>query len=204
MVGETGWGIVPGDAPDAKAAEVLVFWFGAIDGQAARPEWFRKDAAFDSQIRQRFGEVIEAALAAALTGWDATPSGALARIVVLDQFTRNAFRDQARAFAGDAPALAAARAMLGRGWDLVLPPVQRSFVYLPFEHAEDLAAQDESIRLFSALASTHPPSADALAWAHKHRDIVVRFGRYPHRNEVLGRTSTAEELAFLAEPGSRF
>lgn len=204
MVNEPSGEAVPGCELDAQASEVLVFWFGAVDGDAPRAEWFRKDAAFDEQIRRRFGAAIDAALAGGLVAWEASPAGALARIVVLDQFTRNAFRDQARAFAGDALALASAKQMVARGWDQALPPVQRSFVYLPFEHAEDLAMQDESIRLFGALAAAHPPSADVLVWAHKHRDIIVRFGRYPHRNAALGRASTPEELAFLAQPGSRF
>lgn len=186
------------------AREVLEFWFGAVDGNRSRAEWFRKDATFDVQIAARFGAQVEQACAGALRDWDQTPSGALARILLLDQFTRNIHRDTARAFVGDALALETAQALVASGGDQTLPPVQRSFVYLPYEHAEDLAMQDESIRLFSALAEAHAPGADTLKWAHKHRDIIVRFGRYPHRNAVLGRASTAEELAFLQEPGSRF
>lgn len=193
-----------GDSLEDGAREVLEFWFGAVDGTQSRAEWFRKDAGFDALIAQRFGAVIDEALANGLAEWTCGPRGALARIVVLDQFTRNVFRDTARAFAGDVLALAAAREMVRLGWDRLLPPVQRSFVYLPFEHAEDLAAQDESMRLFTALAAEHPASADTLVWAEKHRVIIERFGRYPHRNAALGRASTAEELAFLAEPGSRF
>lgn len=192
------------DNLDRGARAVLEFWFGAVDGNASRAEWFRKDAVFDSNIARQFGATIEAALTGGLGEWASGPRGALARIVVLDQFTRNVFRDTARAFAGDALALAAAREMVKHGWDRLLPPVQRQFAYLPFEHAEDMAAQDESIRLYSALAAEHPASADTLIWAEKHRVIIQRFGRYPHRNAALGRASTAEELVFLAEPGSRF
>ena len=192
------------DNLDRGARAVLEFWFGAVDGNASRAEWFRTDAVFDSNIARQFGATIEAALTGGLGEWASGPRGALARIVVLDQFTRNVFRDTARAFAGDALALAAAREMVKHGWDRLLPPVQRQFAYLPFEHAEDMAAQDESIRLYSALAAEHPASADTLISAVKHGVIIQRFGSYPHRNAALGRASTAEELVFLAEPGSRF
>ncbi len=188
----------------AAAAEVLAFWFGDPPTTRPRAEWFRKDAAFDAQIRERFGVVIEAALAGGLRDWDATPAGTLARIVVLDQFTRNSFRDTPRAFAGDALALAAAQTLVARGDDQALTPLQRGFAYLPYEHAEDRAVQQASMRLFNALAGAHPDMADARLWAQKHADIIERFGRYPHRNAVLGRVSTPEEEAFLREPGSRF
>ena len=186
----------------ADACAVLDVWFG--DEDVRRDEWFRKDAAFDGSIRARFGSVLRAALAGGLTEWDGVPQGALARIVVLDQFTRNAFRDTPRAFAGDALALAAARAMVAAGADRALTPLQRWFVYLPFEHSEDVAMQAESMRLFGLLAADHPPLADTLEWAHRHQVVVQRFGRFPHRNAILGRDSTPEEEAFLREPGSRF
>ncbi len=186
--------------PDART--VLDFWFGP--GDDARPEWFRKDPAFDTLIGQRFGTLIDTALAGGLDGWSASPQAALARIVLLDQFTRNVFRDTARAFAGDALALAAARALVARGWDRDLPPRWRAFAYLPFEHAEDAAAQQDSLRLFGALAAEHPALVDLMVWAQKHADVIARFGRYPHRNALLGRTDTQAERAFLAEPGSRF
>lgn len=189
---------------DAAAAEVLVFWFGAVDGNQSREAWFRKDPAFDALIGQRFGTLIDSALAGGLNPWAATPAGALAQLIVLDQFTRNVFRDTPRAFAGDALALAAARQMVASGDHRHCTPVQRSFVYLPFEHAEDLGAQDEAIRLFTELGAEHPAQADLLVWAEKHRAVIRRFGRFPHRNAILGRTSTAEEEAFLREPGSRF
>ncbi len=189
-------------APEARA--VIDFWFGSDTPQAARAEWFRKDDAFDAAIRARFGVHLEVALAGGLDAWDATPHGALARIVVLDQFTRNAFRGSARAFAGDALALAAARAAVARGDDQAVTPVARAFFYLPFEHAEDAAAQAESLRLFGALAAAHPEQADLLEWARRHAAVIERFGRYPHRNAALGRASTVEEIEFLRQPGSSF
>ncbi|HEY0858467.1 MAG TPA: DUF924 family protein [Albitalea sp.] len=187
---------------NTTAAAVLDFWFGA--GDAPRAEWFRKDPAFDAHIAERFGPLVERALAGELRDWDHAPDSALARILLLDQFTRNIFRDSARAFAGDALALAAARAMVAQGQDLQLPALRRAFVYLPFEHAEELDAQDESVRLFSALAACSPHVQEMLDYAHRHRDVIERFGRFPHRNALLGRESTADEIAFLREPGSRF
>lgn len=186
--------------PDAQA--VLDVWFGEPD--VVHEEWFRKDPAFDASIRARFGAVLRAALAGELHDWRATPRGALAHIVVLDQFTRNAFRDTPRAFAGDALALQSAQALVAAGTDRSLTPLQRWFVYLPFEHAEDRALQAESMRLFDALAAEHPALADAREWAHRHQVVVQRFGRFPHRNAILGRASTPDEEAFLREPGSRF
>ena len=191
--------------PDAQA--VLDFWFGGADepehGQP-RKQWFEKSDAFDAQIRERFGALIERALAGELAHWDRTPHGALALIVLLDQFTRNAFRGTARAFAGDALALAAARALVASGGDRALSGVQRQFVYLPFEHAEDLDAQHEALRLFAGLERDEPVVGDLVSWAQRHLDIIARFGRFPHRNAALGRTSTAEEIDFLKQPGSGF
>lgn len=186
----------------AVAAEVLDFWFGSAT--APRAEWFRKDPVFDATIRQRFGPAIEQALAGTLTGWDTSAQALLAQVILLDQFTRNAFRDTARAFAGDPRALALARDLVDRGWDHELTPLQRWFAYLPFEHAEDLAMQQESLRLFDALAQEHPALADAALWAHKHQEVIARFGRYPHRNALLGRESTPEEQLYLQQPGSGF
>ena len=187
-----------------NATEVLAFWFGEPPAQQPRAEWFRKDAAFDAGIRERFGATLESALQGGLQEWRAQPAGALARIVVLDQFTRNAFRDTPRAFAGDALALAAAQALVAAGADRLLAPLQRWFAYLPFEHAEDLAVQQQSLQLFAALATEHPALADAQRWAVKHFEVIERFGRYPHRNAVLGRTSSDAEQAFLSQPGSSF
>jgi uncharacterized protein (DUF924 family) len=190
-----------------NAREVIDFWFGA-EGSAERGTqrevWFRKDAAFDASIAQRFGGLVERALAGELRDWSDEPESALARIVVLDQFTRNIFRDTPRAFAGDALALAAAREMVARLQDLAVPPEQRSFVYMPFEHAEDLSAQDEAIRLFTKLEADAPSLKGLLEYAQRHHAIVARFGRFPHRNAVLGRPTTSEEAAFLQQPGSGF
>lgn len=186
----------------APAQAVLDFWFGPVE--QTRTEWFRKDPAFDAAVRERFGPLIGQALKGGLDDWAHAPLPALARIVVLDQFTRNIHRDTPEAFAGDAPALAAAQALVAAGQDRSLSPLQRWFAYLPFEHAEDLAAQQESMRLFGRLAAEHPAMADALEWARRHQVIIERFGRYPHRNAILGRASTAEEEAFLREPGSSF
>jgi uncharacterized protein (DUF924 family) len=190
----------------AEALGVLEFWFGPFGGAlwgTERAEWFRKDDAFDARIRERFEALIERALRGPLDGWT-PPWGTLAEIVVLDQFTRNVFRHTARSVAGDARALPLARTMVASGADLQVPPVQRSFVYLPFEHAESLDAQDESVRLFDALAAAHPPSASMRDYAERHREVIRRFGRFPHRNALLGRASTPEEAAFLKTPGSRF
>ena len=191
----------------ADPRAVFDFWFGA-EGSAERGTqrevWFRKDAAFDAQIAQRFGSLVERAIAGELRDWEAEPASALARIVLLDQFTRNVFRDTPRAFAGDVLALAAARKMVAQQQDQALPAEQRSFVYMPFEHAEDLAAQDEAVRLFGRLEADAPSLEGLLDYAQRHRVIVARFARFPHRNAVLGRPSTDEELAFLQQPGSRF
>jgi len=191
----------------AEAQAVLDFWFG-LAGSAEfgtqRKAWFTKDAAFDALIAQRFGASIEQGLRGELDAWAATATGALARILLLDQFTRNAFRGDRRAFAGDAQALAGASAMVGARLDEQLPPVLRAFVYVPFEHAEGMAMQDEAVRLFTRLASAAPELASMLDYAHRHRAVIERFGRFPHRNAALGRQSTAEETAFLAQPGSGF
>jgi uncharacterized protein (DUF924 family) len=186
---------------DPLATDILDFWFG--DRTGARGEWFRKDSAFDAAIRARFGAAVDAALGGAFAEWASTAHGALALVLVLDQFTRNIFRDTARMFAGDARALAVATAAVTRGEDRALSPHERWFLYMPFEHAEDAAAQARSLALFAALARDTGLAAP-LEWAEKHAAVIRRFGRYPHRNAILGRASTPEEIAFLAEPGSRF
>ena len=194
----------------ADAQAVLDFWFGPADdpGHAqARPQWFRRDEAFDAQIAQRFGALIERALAGGIDEWSApplTPMPALARVIVLDQFMRNAFRGTARAFAGDAMALQGACALVDPGLDRQLTGVQRQFAYLPFEHAEDLVQQRRSLELFAQLGRDEPALAGLLEWARRHHDIVERFGRFPHRNAALGRPSSAEEIEFLKQPGSGF
>lgn len=192
---------------DPRAAEVLDFWFGRADEAhhlQTRPEWFRKDAAFDTAIRERFGALIDAALRGELADWAAMPRSALAEVIVLDQFTRNTRRDTVGMFDGDARALAAARALVASGADRRLPGVMRQFVYLPFEHSEALADQIECLRLFAQLGRDEPALAGLQEWAQKHHDVVARFGRFPHRNAALGRESTPEETEFLKQPGSGF
>src|SRR5476649_2179786 len=176
----------------ADAQAVLDFWFlpAGSDGHgAARREWFQKDAQFDAQIRERFGALIELALAGQLQAWEeggALP--ALALIVLLDQFTRNAYRGTPRSFAGDALALHAARKLVDAGADQALMPQQRSFVYMPFEHAEDIAMQRQSVDLFTRLSAQQAGFENTLDYAHRHCVIIEHFGRFPHRNQILGRS----------------
>ena len=192
---------------DNSAEAVLAFWFGAPDSAelgTQRKQWFTKNEVFDAEIAEHFGSTIEQALRGELDAWAGAARPALARVLLLDQFTRNAFRSTPRAFAGDTQALAAASAMVGSRQDEALPSFMRAFVYMPFEHAEGLAMQDEAVRLFTRLVAADASSAHLLDYACRHRSVIERFGRFPHRNEILGRQSTAEELAFLAQPGSRF
>jgi uncharacterized protein (DUF924 family) len=191
----------------ADAHSVLDFWFGAptsAEFGRARKSWFAKDDAFDRAIRDRFGALIEQTLRGEHEDWADDARSALAQIVVLDQFTRNAFRGTARAFAGDARALAAASRMVGARQDEALPPFMRTFIYLPFEHAESVTMQDESVRLFRRLVAGSDDPQKLLDYALRHHAIIERFGRFPHRNEILGRRSTAEEIDYLKLPGSRF
>ena len=191
---------------DADAAAVLDFWFGAPGSPGhgkARREWFAKDPAFDEEIRRRFLALHASAALGECDRWAATPRELLALVIVLDQFSRNLYREDARAFSQDERALAAAKILLDRGWDLPLAPLERQFAYLPFEHAEDLAEQDRSVALFASLEAFEE-TRGLTEWAEKHRVIVRRFGRFPHRNAALGRSGTPEEEAFLREPGSRF
>ncbi|SDD27016.1 Uncharacterized conserved protein, DUF924 family [Cupriavidus sp. YR651] len=195
-------------AVPAQAVQLLDFWFGTPGSaiwSVSRREWFAKDDAFDAAICDKFLPLWQAADDGAAEGWSATPEGACARIVLLDQFPRNMFRGDPRSFATDGRALELARRMLELGWDRQLPtPWHRMFCYLPFEHAESMDAQDISVRESIALREDSGGTVDAVEWAVKHREIIARFGRFPHRNAVLGRTSTAEELAFLKKPGSSF
>jgi uncharacterized protein (DUF924 family) len=193
-------------AADPRIAGILDFWFGepgSSERGRAREVWFRKDAAFDDTIRARFGAVVDEAAAGGLAGWDRSDTGALALLVVCDQFPRNLFRGEARAFVLDPRALATARDLVATGRDRALAPLERVFVYLPFEHSESLDDQHEAVRLFTTLRDD-PQAGGYLEWAVKHFEVVRRFGRFPHRNEALGRVSTPEEIAFLAQPGSRF
>lgn len=188
----------------APAEAILDFWFGPADRpQVPRPEWFVKSADFDDEIRHRFLTTLEAARAGALDDWQQAPRSSLALVIVLDQFSRNVFRGSSDAFAGDDAALSIARHIVASGWDSPFTPLERQFVYLPFEHSERLADQDAALRLFADLRQ-FPETADLYAWAEKHHRVIARFGRFPHRNILLGRESTADELAFLKEPGSRF
>ena len=190
------------------AQEVLDFWFlpPSDPGHGKqRAAWFQKDDAFDAAIRERFGAAISHAVAGGLREWDEQgPRGVLARILVLDQFTRNAYRGTPESFAGDTLALSAARQLVGSSDHLALSPWERSFAYMPFEHAEDACTQEQSVELFSELAASHEGFGESLDYAHRHRGVIARFGRFPHRNPILGRASSPEELAYLALPGSGF
>jgi uncharacterized protein (DUF924 family) len=192
----------------AAAQAVLDFWFGLPDSpewNSSRREWFVKSAAFDMTIRERFLPLWQAAHDGVADDWSVTPQGACARIVLLDQFPRNMFRGDPRSFATDGQAQALARRMLDCGWDRELPtPWHRMFCYLPFEHAESLEAQETSVRESIVLRDDTVGEVDVVEWAEKHREIIARFGRFPHRNAVLGRVSSEAETAFLKEPGSRF
>lgn len=194
--------------------DVLSFWFGELDatGLASKDtamRWFKKDPAFDEEVRARFG-----ALHARLAAGTERPSpsearATLAYVIVLDQFSRNLFRDQPGMFASDALALGAARTTVDAGGDGALRVQERNFLYMPFMHSEALADQERCVSLFRAFADAlEGPARDAIEMNHgyavKHRDIVLRFGRFPHRNAILGRTSSKEEAAFLTQPGSSF
>ncbi len=193
--------------------DVLDFWFAdglALDWPSRNlsPLWFGGGAQQDALIRHRFGPSVEAALAGGLTAWEAAPLDRLALIVLIDQFSRNTFRGQARAFSGDARAQALVTTMIARQQDAALPRVGRVFVYMPLMHAEHLALQDQCVASFTQLQAQAPQAlqtelAANLKAAHEHRDIVARFGRFPHRNAVLGRSDTPEETEFLKN-GPRF
>ncbi|MFC0251609.1 DUF924 family protein [Massilia consociata] len=191
-----------------QAQDVLDFWFlpeGTEGHGRQRIEWFRKDEAFDAALRERFGVLVNQAVAGGLREWDEIgPRGTLARILVLDQFTRNAYRGKPESFAGDTLALLAARQLVESSAHLALSPVERQFAYMPFEHAEDARMQELAVTLFTELAQEHEGFTEALDYAHRHRGVIARFGRFPHRNAILGRASTPEELAYLALPGSGF
>ena len=188
--------------------DVLDFWFLPADHAdfgKQRDVWFRKDDAFDAAIRERFGPLASQAVAGGLRDWDEQgPTGVLARILVLDQFTRNAWRGEPASFAGDSLALACAQQLVDSNADQDLLPVQRWFAYMPFEHAEDASMQERSVALFAALAQANEGYGGVLDYAHRHRGVIARFGRFPHRNAILSRASTAEEMEYLAQPGSGF
>ncbi len=177
-------------APLPSPRDVLDFW-----RDAGPQKWFRKDEAFDADFRARFLEAHEAAAAGALDAWGSSADGALALAILLDQFPRNAFRGTARVYATDAQARRVADAAIARGDDLRVDPELRRFFYLPFMHSESLADQDRSVALNA------PLGGEAQRYAEHHRDIVARFGRFPHRNEILGRESSPEERAFISSGG---
>jgi uncharacterized protein (DUF924 family) len=171
----------------ATASDIVAFW-----REAGPKRWFEKNAGFDDEIHRRFLATHEAAAAGKLSSWESTAEGALALLILLDQFPRNMFRDQARAFATDPLARAVAAGALVRGFDSQAPDGMRVFFFLPFEHSEDLADQERAVALSKAAGD-----ADRLKWAEIHADIIRRFGRFPHRNAALGRVTTPEEQAFL-------
>jgi uncharacterized protein (DUF924 family) len=190
------------------------FWFGndaddAVTAVRQTKLWWSKDEALDVLIRQRFATYTESALAGNLDGWALTPDGCLSLILLCDQFPRNMYRDTPAAFASDAKALALSKAGLASGHDKNLRAIQRVFFYLPFEHSESVADQDCAVTLFEQLAieasAAHQTMFDNfLNFAHRHREVIRRFQRFPHRNKILGRLSTAEEVEFLSQPGSSF
>jgi uncharacterized protein (DUF924 family) len=186
--------------------EVLDFWFGR-EGEEGygefREAWFNRDPEFDREIRDRFEPVYEEAAAGRLDHWKSEASSCLALIVVLDQFPRNMYRGDARMYAADEKAREAARHAVEHAYDRELSPYGRLFMYLPFEHSEELDYQRLSVELFRGLA-TEMGSEDLLGYAVRHLEIVERFGRFPHRNEILGRRTTPEETKFLSGPDSSF
>ncbi|WP_017716753.1 DUF924 family protein [Kamptonema formosum] len=190
----------------AGVEEILGFWFGK-PGEAGygkpRKVWFVRDAAFDLEVRLRFLGDCEWAAAGKLEDWQSTPAGCLALAILLDQFPRNMFRGQPQAFATDSQALAVAHHAVAQGFDRQMLPVQRWFIYLPFEHSENVEHQRRSVELFRRL-SDDPDSAPTIDYAVRHQQIIERFGRFPHRNQILGRETTPEEAEFLKQPGSSF
>jgi uncharacterized protein (DUF924 family) len=179
---------------------VLEYWF-AGDTATHRKVWFEKNTHFDAAC-SRFADALRDAKAGVLDHWTETPRGTLALIILLDQFSRNLHRASPEAFAADPKARDIARTAVAQGFDQLLGPVERMFVYLPFEHSEDLADQDKGVRLFATLRDAL--GDDTIRDTERHRDVIRRFGRFPHRNAALGRVSTPDELAYLAQPGAGF
>ncbi|WP_097305995.1 DUF924 family protein [Pseudomonas chlororaphis] len=193
---------------------LLDWWFGSAEKPAdIRAEkgglWFGKRDSQDLEARERFGDLVEQALAGGLTEWAQRPQGWLALVLLLDQLPRMLYRETPKSFSGDLRAQALVAQGIAADFDRQLPAMQRSFIYLVFEHCENLAVQNEAISRFAALQDEQSPEdrpvfADQLDYAERHQKIIARFGRFPHRNRILGRESTPEELAFLREPGSSF
>jgi uncharacterized protein (DUF924 family) len=191
--------------PVRTPADLLDFWFS----DQSRLHWFQKNDVFDAAIRERFEETLRAGATVELDQWARTPPGALALVILLDQFPRNLYRGSARAFAADARARAIASQAIDRRQDQDTALDRRFFFYVPFEHSEALADQERSVALFQAWAEAHDGRArdealEFMPYIHRHAEIIRRFGRFPHRNEALGRESTAAEIAFLQEPMSSF
>ena len=190
----------------SSPADVLAFWFGS-EGEPGygefRDEWFRKDETFDREVTDRFGDLYERAAAGELDAWREEAEGCLALVIVLDQFPRNMFRGDARTHATDEKALDAAKYAIERALDRELPAFQKVFLYMSFMHAESVEDQRRSVELFEGLAA-EPGGPDVVEYAVGHRDIVERFGRFPHRNAILDRETTPEEAEFLTQPGSSF
>lgn len=178
-----------------QAQQVLDFWFV----EAGPKQWFNKSASFDKALTERFGALHDAACRCELYAWRQSSHGALAEILLLDQFSRNIYRDQALAFAQDPLALSLAQHLVARGGDQALPPEQRAFVYMPYMHSESPLIHQEALRLFD-----QPGLERNLDFEQRHWAIIESFGRYPHRNAILGRESTPEERDFLRQPGSSF
>ena len=188
----------------ASPQNVITFWT-----QAGPNKWFRGGPSFDEAIRLRFEPVHHACARGEHDDWATTPEGALALIICLDQFPRNLHRGDAQAWAADVKAQRIALSGLAGGFDQALPPLQRVFAYLPLEHAEDMGLQQRAVTLFEALHAQAPVAgrarfAEFLDYARRHREVIARFGRFPHRNAVLGRDSTAAEREYLAQPGAGF
>lgn len=197
-----------------RATAVLEEWFGTLgaDGRSPpdkRDAWFKKSASFDDSLRERFGADVKEAMAGGLADWENSARGVLALIVLFDQFARNIYRGKKEMYAGDARAQKLSQKLIQTGKDRELPHQFRLFAYMPLMHSERLADQEKCIEALQILASECPPSlAEALKgnlkYARAHRDIVARFGRFPHRNAILGRPTTEEEAEFLQGPGSSF
>lgn len=184
------------------------FWFGELDADGLcasdrNSRWFGADEETDATCRDRFGDYLDKALKGALDHWADSDRGLIALVVVLDQFSRNIHRDTARAFAGDDRALILAEDAIASGRHLRLPAIHRVFLYLPLEHREDLATQDRCVALFQALEDTmqQPQFAGFTRYAVAHREVIAQFGRFPHRNALLGRSSSPEELTFMEQHG---
>jgi len=197
----------------AQTDEVLAFWFadpqtGLANFDQWRKAWFIKDAAFDQQVRDRFLATYNSAAAGELDHWQESPAGSLALILVLDQFPRNMFRGDPKAFATDPKAVEITQRAIAKNFHQQLKPLQQLFLYLPLEHSENLEHQNQCVALFHRLIADHPGLGkefeDTYSYAVRHQAVIERFGRFPHRNEILGRETAPAEAEFLKQPGSSF